>query len=165
MKIDISTKKYPNTFAIVDDDIGWALDCFKWHPIKGHNTFYARRCVTVNGKSKFLYMHREILGGNERLMGFEVDHKDHDGLNNVKENLRKCTHQQNQQNNRQTGTYSSKFKGVYWNKQQKVWMVRIQENKRDSYIGRFHDEQLAAKAYDLAAIRIQGDFARLNFPA
>jgi len=59
---------------------------------------------------------------------------------------------------------SSRFKGVFWDKRRKHWIVKIQLNGKSKYVGQFTDEVEAARAYDHEAIRLHGEFALLNFP-
>jgi AP2 domain len=92
-----------------------------------------------------------------------VDHKDGNGLNNKRSNLRPCNDAQNQQNTGSRGG-SSNFKGVSWVKRRKKWLVAFRCNKQYHFIGWFEDEVEAARAYDSAILPLAGDFARLNFP-
>jgi len=93
------------------------------------------------------------------LLGFRADHKDHDGLNNRKENLRLSTHQQNCFNRRKrSGSYSSQFKGVYFHKICNKWTAKIGK----TIVGYFSTEIDAALAYNAAAIAEHGEFALLN---
>jgi hypothetical protein len=86
------------------------------------------------------------------------DHKDGDGLNNRRDNLRPATHSDNMHNScSQAGT--SKFKGVYYYKQTKKWRAQI----NTKHLGFFRSEEAAALAYDAAARENFGEFARLNF--
>lgn len=95
--------------------------------------------------------------------GVLTDHKNHNGLDNRKANLRNATHGQNQHNRSPEGATSA-FKGVCWNKRAKKWEVRICLNRRTIYLGRFVDEERAARAYDTAARQYHGEFAVINLP-
>lgn len=104
-------------------------------------------------------MHRLLLapGDNE-----DVDHRDGNGLNNKKENLRKCSRSQNLQNQTRLPNplKSSAYKGVYWDED--AWRAQIRVNKQKICLGYFTDEQTAALAYNEAANKYFGEFARPN---
>lgn len=89
-----------------------------------------------------------------------IDHIDGDRQNNRIDNLREATAEQNLRNMSRHADGSSRFKGVSWNRSLSKW----QASCCGKYIGLFGDEQEAARAYDDAASRDYGAFARLNFP-
>lgn len=135
--------------ALVDDqDYEW-LNNWTWHCTSHH--YAARR---ANGK--LVYMHRLIMNPPS---GKEVDHIDHNPLNNQRSNLRCCTHQQNQMYQGIQKNSTSGFIGVHYDKRHHVWQAQIQH----TYIGTYPTKELAAKAYDMAAQKLYGDFANLNF--
>ena len=92
-----------------------------------------------------------------------VDHINHDGLNNTRKNLRLATHAQNKRNQRSFKPASSKYKGVYYAKQEKAYRADIQYNGKKIFLGRFKKETDAAKAYDKKAKELFAEFACLNF--
>ena len=96
--------------------------------------------------------------------GLENDHKDLNRCNNTRDNLRLGTHSQNQANRRKYQGCLSQYKGVSRVRATGKWISVIKENGRMRYLGTFTDEQEAARAYDREAVRLYGDFARLNFP-
>ena len=108
-------------------------------------------------------MHREVLRIPDHLL---VDHINRNGLDNRKANLRPATAAQNTRNQakRQDRNFSSKYKGVSRNGGKKLWQAVIHVNCMTMYLGSFHRETQAAKAYDRAARRYHGEFAVLNFP-
>jgi hypothetical protein len=95
----------------------------------------------------------------------DVDHRNLDGSANGWGNLRPATRSQNQANKpKMSKPRTSRFKGVHWLKLERKWCAKMKVHGRNIYIGRFRDEELAARAYDAAAIAAFGEFARPNFP-
>jgi len=146
--------------ALVNDEDYDKLINYKWRAVRGRSTWYAVRTATkdVNGSRKTVYMHRALLGQVD-----QVDHKDGDGLNNQRQNLRAATHTQNQRNRIHKRVGSSRFHGVYWHKAARKWAAQITA-PTPRYLGLFEDELAAAKAYDAAARELYGAFAALNLP-
>jgi AP2 domain/HNH endonuclease len=147
-------------FALVDDEDHERLSKFKWHPC----TRYAQRYVMIRaGKSIRMLMHRELLGleaGDPR----HVDHVDGNGLNNQKSNLRFATRAQNAMNSKTYRSNNSGFRGVSFYKRAGKFQAHIQTNCRHKGLGLFDTAEEAARTYDSAAVRLHGEFARLNFP-
>lgn len=161
-------KRIPLTrgkFAIVDDrDFKWLS---KWHwqadRIKHKRvppTYYARSHPTYNGPK--LHMHREIMARMGLKQALQVDHKDGNSLNNRRGNLRSASNSQNNANKSKLSGYSSKFKGVSWDKARRKWAAELTCGWRKYHIGRFEIEEEAARAYDYVARLKFGEFARLN---
>jgi hypothetical protein len=105
-------------------------------------------------------MHRQLLGLTDP--SEQVDHRNHDGLDNRRENLRPCTNQQNQHNQRKRAGCTSRYKGVHWDFRNGSWRAAIKAEGRTIHLGRFQDEDDAARAYDDAARRLFGEFALTN---
>lgn len=94
-----------------------------------------------------------------------VDHINGNGLDNRRENLRIATMSSNQWNQRkQRRCTKSKFKGVGLDDRTNKWSADIRAYKQRFYLGSFVLEEDAAMAYDAAARKLHGEFARLNFP-
>lgn len=94
---------------------------------------------------------------------FEVDHVDRDNTNNHPSNLRLANHSQNKTNARTYRNNKQKLKGVSWHKQHRKYVATIQKDKKRMHIGLFLCKIEAAKAYDAAARKLFGDFAKTNF--
>ena len=160
------SKQIPLTqgkFAIVDDaDFEW-VNQWKWYAKKAYNTWYAvRNSQMVNGKRTGIRMHRVILGLNKGDSS-EVDHKNHNGLDNRKDNIRICTHSQNQRNKICRIRKSSLYKGVHWSKTANKWCAQIRLNGIRTHLGLFDLEMHAVNAYDKAAKKYHGEFSHANF--
>lgn len=110
----------------------------------------------INGKS--IKMHRLIMG----FPNYQLDHRDTLKTNNRRNNLRRCTQTENNYNKEKFRGFTSRFKGVSWKQQIKKWCSRISHNKNQIYLGVFNSEIEAALAYNEAALRLHGEFARLN---
>jgi hypothetical protein len=91
-----------------------------------------------------------------------IDHRNCDGLDNRRSNLRFATHAQNTLNRRKKKNAVSQFRGVWFYKGK--WGSQISSQGKRMFLGRFDNEIDAAKAYDEAARKYHGEFARLNFP-
>lgn len=154
------SKKIPLTqgrFAIVDDEDFEYLNQWKWCFDK---TGYARRSEGVSlGKIKNFSMHREI---NRTPKGLQTDHKNGEGLDNRRCNLRTATHSQNQQNRKHSHGISE-FKGVCWHKILGKWNAYIRIKGKLKHLGFFENERKAATVYDTAARKYFGEFAMTNF--
>ena len=149
-----------NQFAFVDDiDFEW-LNRWKWQAMFNWNKtgFYARR--RAGGKT--IYMHRLIMNCPPDK---DIDHKNHNILDNRRCNLRICKNKENQANRQVHTKKTSQYKGVYvrWNKRKKKWVSMIKHNYKNLYLGSYDSEVKAAKAYDKTAIELFGEFACLNF--
>ena len=130
----------------------------RWYTQKTLNTMYAYSDGRdKNGNGSMISMHRVLLGANSREL---VDHIDGNGLNNVQKNIRQCSHFQNQCNRRKSKNCTSKHKGV------RLCSGRvkaaIQYKRRNIHLGYFKNEQDAAMAYNVAAIKYFGEFACVN---
>jgi len=131
----------------------------RWVAIDRGGIIYAGRWVKTKGKRRALLMHRVILGAKSSQL---IDHADHDGLNNRRTNLRIATRSQNAMNMIKTTGIYSQFKGVTWCRRTDKWMSQITMDNRNIFLGRFNTELGAAIAYNTAALRLFGRFARIN---
>lgn len=163
--------------ALVDDEDFDGLSGFNWY---GHvfrnkhsSKIYAtrHRLLSEPFGTKMIKMHREILKAPSNIM---IDHKNGDGLDNRKENLRVCTPGQNKMNANKHAKYAgkrtgSKYKGVHFSskggssgRKFSVWVARIQIEGVRIFLGCFEHEVDAGLAYNEAAVKYFGEFAKLN---
>ena len=145
--------------ALVDDEDYDFLSHWKWYAAKQHRTFYAGRRIRRGDKWTSERMHRVLF---DIPAGKEIDHIDHNGLNNQKSNLRLVTRQQNKQNASAWG--SSKYLGVCVYKQEGCTYIaaHIQIDGKTKHLGLFKTEEDAALAYNRAAKEKYGEYANLN---
>lgn len=151
--------------AFVDDGDYELVSSLKWsirvcRLPSGRTNHYAvhRKTDKTTGKRSILRMHNFILGVTL------IDHKDGDGLNNQRGNLRPVTHQQNMMNRNPSPMpkATSQFKGVSKSAKNKTWLARICIYGKTVHLGRHFNEIDAAIAYNNAAITYFGEFAALN---
>jgi len=146
--------------ALVDDEDYEELSRYKWFAQKGGRSFYAGRKLPRNcGKQPAELMHRQIMNCPHDM---EIDHINGTGLDNRKINLRICTRAQNRRNLKKYKNNTSGYKGVNWKESEQNWQSRINVNKKEKYLGSFNSKEAAAKAYNVAAKELFGEFARLN---
>jgi len=150
-------------FAIVDQEDFYRLNNFQWGAKGEDQLIYAMRFVIEpNKKGKIVSMHREMMNAPKGLL---VDHRNGDTLDNRRSNLRLATHSQNMSNRgKLKKNATSQYIGIHIEKSSGRWVVKTSHNNKSIWIGRFDDEIDAARAYDRAAIKYHGEFARLNFP-
>ena len=152
-----------NQITLVDDEDFKKLNqfywCATWNP--STQSFYAER----RKLDKIIFMARFIMNCPENLL---VDHRNHNTLDNQKNNLRTCTVIENARNSRPQQGTTSKYKGVTWDVAREKWVAQIQlqnifNRSFHKGLGRFEDEIEAALAYDKIALEEFGEFAYLNF--
>lgn len=147
--------------AIVDDEDFESLNQRKWFAANNRGNFCACRVMRTQFQEHKIKMCNVIMNVPE---GMVVNYKDGNRMNNRKENLRVCTKSQAQQNQKpQQRNKSSEYKGVSRLKNRGKWMAYIKVNGNDVYLGVYKQEIDAALAYDEAAEKYFGEFARPNF--
>lgn len=148
-------------FAIVSDCDYDYLSQFTWRCQYNKHSKYAYYVIVTKGVKKTVWMHREILGiSNDKSK--RGDHKDFNGLNNQRENLRIATHQQNNCYKQSAKMSTSKYLGVSLCKATGKWRATTTKNYKQVGIGRFSTQIEAALAYNYMAFFLHGEFANLN---
>lgn len=142
--------------ALIDTEDLDKLGNTRWYVLKTKYTNYA--LSDNHNTGKHIRLHRLILGYPKSI----IDHKNRNGLDNRKENLRLCSFSQNNANRIKNKTSVTKYKGVYLCTGGNRWAARVRFNGDIKYMGCFKSEIEAAKAYNDAAIKYFGEFARLN---
>lgn len=145
--------------AIVDSRDYEVLRQWRWSAKLSKRTWYAVRVDLSGGERKFVGMHQQLLGSSA---GLTIDHRNHNGLDNRKCNLRHSTVQQNNCNQLKNRNNSSGFTGVCSARGR--WRASIRVNRKAIHLGYFATPEVAAKVYDDAALKYFGEFANLNFP-
>lgn len=131
----------------------------KWSIIQSKGNIYARAKLTPGRRGKKIKLHQLLMPG----AGL-VDHKDGNGLNNRRDNLRPATKLQNTWNRRKIAKATSRFKGVTRVKNRRhSFEASVTASGKRVKLGRFFDEIAAALACDITAVALHGEFARPNF--
>lgn len=149
-------------FALVDDADFEVVSRWNWSALraKGGLWYATRGRMSEEQIDRVapVLLHRYLLQAEPTE---NVDHRDGNGLNNRRENLRKASNSQNGMNMKARVGGSSKFKGVW---RPTRWRAEIRVDYTTIRLGSFRTEEEAARAYDDAARRLFGEFARVNFP-
>lgn len=162
MRLRLSGPK--ELWAVVDEEDYRTLDLgsYTWRAqIIGRQTY-----AVTDKNNKMVYLHRLIMGLLDAHTSDMVDHIDHDGLNNSRDNLRKTDRSGNFRNARKTlSATTSSYKGVSWHKPSNntnPWLARIYLSGKSKHLGCYRTEIEAALAYNKAAKELFGLQACLN---
>lgn len=160
-KIKISSSKY----TLIDEIDFDLVKKFKWS-YTGKNGYVGR----MDGNKK-VYLHRFIINAPENI---QVDHINHDKLDNRRENLRLVNQSQSNMNREKINNKHG-FKGIYYYDNRKYykkkteiktnhknWISRIKVNGKYIRLGSFYTKEEAVLAYNKAAIKYFGNYAKLN---
>lgn len=141
--------------ALVDDEDYEYLSQFKWQAVRDRGLWYA---VRRSGYTH-IRMHREILGITDP--DVQVDHRNHNGLDNQRKNLRVATRSQNIANTRRNRASQAGYIGVRFSPRHKSKPYAVYCQHK--FVGMYATAEEAARAYDVRAREVFGEFARLNF--
>jgi len=159
-RIPITREKY---IFVSDEDYERVME-HSWQavPSRVNGLWYAHRMVWSGSSYEPQSVHVFILGAPPE--GMEIDHKNRNGLDNRRANIRFATRQQNLANQGIGKLNTSGYRGVIWNKDTQRWRCSIFIDKKRKYLGFFDEAEEAARAFDEEAKKHHGDFANLNFP-
>jgi hypothetical protein len=162
-----------NVFTIIGDEVemdltrdksttlefkDWLLvSKYRWIAHSRGYGFYVLSWKFVGGKRLVLRMHREIMNTTG-----EVDHIDHNPLNNRRSNLRLASRTENVRNTGPRAKNKLGYKGV--DRVAKGYRAQIQADKKKINIGTFETLQEAIEHYDMASLAHHGEYGYLNFP-
>ena len=147
--------------ALIDDEDYDLVSQYKWCASwnKRTKSYYAKTNIRkADGTWTMLQMHRLIMNAQK---DEQVDHINHDTVDNRKSELRLCTHSQNSHNQGRNSKNTSGYKGVHWYKRDKKWQAQIKLNGKKIHLGYFSTPEEAHAAYCKAALELHGEFAKV----
>lgn len=162
MQFIIYSKKHGAHKVLIDDEDEERVLRYTWHVTYcyRHGRAFLKNVQTdiiKNNKKTGLLLHRLLIPNT-----CMIDHVDGNPLNNQKSNLRACLNSENAKNVGKYTNNTSGFKGVSWHRRVKKFYAQIGNNGQKIYLGYFAKKEDAARAYNEAAKRLHGEFARLN---
>jgi hypothetical protein len=163
IQIPLYGAKAAGRVALVDEADAPLVRRHRWHVMEWEmrgtrcGPYAATHTRRPDGRSTTLTMHKLITGYAR------TDHIDGDGLNNTRANLRDAGHAQNLRNRGATRSSTSGYKGVTYDRQTGQWKAQLTHQYRNIHLGRYPTPEDAARAYDAAAVKLHGVYARLNF--
>jgi len=137
-------------FALIDSKFAKKVEKNCWSV---NNMGYAQACINY----KTVLLHRMVLKTPSNM---DTDHINGNILDCRLANLRVCTTQQNLRN--RSTTNNRKYKGTNYVKKINKWAARIMIDRKMIYLGCYKTEKKAAQAYNKAALKYFGRFAKLN---
>jgi hypothetical protein len=165
--LQVTSPKYGQFNVKIDSEDAERIGQHTWAVSKRSNgrVYFLNNVTQPNGKNKMVRLHRFVMNAPDVV---EVDHVHHDYLDLRKSELRLATNQENMMNRRKHRNSTSTYKGVSFYKQSGKWTSQIQHNGKGINLGYFpptiDGELAAAVTYDIKAIKLFGEYAKLNFP-
>lgn len=141
--------------AVIDAADVEIVEAYLWYADVKRTTVYARSSF-IKGVGR-IYLHRLLISPDASL---QVDHKDGDGLNCRRGNLRPATNGENRRNQRVRKDSGTKIKGVRWDAKNHKWCARIKHQGQSIWLGRHSTFEAAHSAYAAASALFHGDFGR-----
>lgn len=161
----INSPKYGEKEILIDDEDFEKVSQYKWHLCKNRKNIYVIRNKWNKDKRVVESLHRYLMGNPENKT---IDHINGNTFDNQKKNLRICSNTENIRNKDKYKNNKAGYKGVLIHKEKKngieyqYIIAEIRVNKKKIYLGHFKTKELAAIAYNEAALKYFGEFARLN---
>lgn len=141
------------------EDVEW-LSRWPWYAhLSKSGLFYATRAEYVDGKQKTVLMHREIVKPEEDQ---DVDHENHDTLDNQRGNVRPATGTQNNRNCRVSKKSSTGIKGVMFVSKRNKYQSSITVDNKKIWLGYFLTSEEASAAYTEASVKYHKEFSCLG---
>lgn len=153
-KLKITSITSNSLFTLIDDEDYERCSRYTWYLHKSTHDNYVRGVVD----SKLVYLHKFLLNEYE----LDVDHKNGNGLDNQRDNLRRASKSNNMCNISLRSDSTSGFKGVSYDKTRGTYRAYITYKGKTRNLGRFYSAERAAQEYNIAAMRYHGEFAVLN---
>jgi hypothetical protein len=150
-----------NQVALIDDEDFELVSQYKWYAGWDSHTKSYYACTKIKketGGHTLLQMHRLIMNAKK---GEQVDHINHNTIDNRKANLRSCTHSENQHNQGKYSNNTSGYKGVHPHKSSGKWQAQIKLNGKTIHLGTFLTKEEAYKAYCKASLELHGEFSKV----
>jgi len=145
---------------ILVDDIEYThLSRFNWR-LNAYGEVVAEKYPNGRENKRVHYKMGRLVAKTPK--GLTVDHINGNKLDNRKENLRNCTLYENNLNKDKRRHNTTGFKGVDFFKQYQKYRARVRYDKKEYHLGYFDNAEDAAKAYNIKALELHGEFARLN---
>lgn len=142
-------------YTVVDASVVEWVRQWRWR-LNPRGAGYAYRTETLDGQKRSILLHRELMSLPRTWAGLEVDHINHDSLDNRKINLRVVTHAQNQQNKSASRYAKSQYRGVYWHKARGKWAAQGRVDGKQHHLGLF--------ASEIDAARVAAAWRRIHMP-